>query len=81
MASRFGGFVGEIVQDAFVQEREGVEFGGREEVDEMLPDVVHMRGCRIFDRPPPGGLKSNHGAACIVGVGLAGNQAAFLHAA
>lgn len=69
-----------MVQDSFVQESEGVEFGGREEADEMLPDVVHVRWCRPFDRPPPGRLEADHDAACVLGVGLAGYQTALLHA-
>ena len=34
------GFVGELVQDAFVEGGDGVEFGGGEQVDEVLADVV-----------------------------------------
>src|ERR1700733_9306256 len=38
------GFLGEVAQDSFVEGGEGVEFGGGEQVDEMLADVVHVLG-------------------------------------
>src|SRR5215831_19102127 len=36
------GFLGEVMQDSFVEGGESVELGGSEQVDEMPSDVVHV---------------------------------------
>jgi hypothetical protein len=75
------GLLGEMTQDSFVEGREGVEFGGGEQVDEMPTDVVHVLGRCVLNGPASGGQKADHGAAGISGVGFADDQPSLLHAA
>ena len=69
-----------MTQDPFVEGGEGVEFGGGEQVDEVPADVVHVLRRCVLDGAASGGQQADHGAAAVGGVGLAGDQASFLHA-
>ena len=74
------GFIGEVMQDSFVEGGERVEFGGGEQVDEVPADVAHVLGRCVLNGVASGGQKADHGAATVGGVGFADNQATFLHA-
>ena len=56
------GFLGEVMQDSFVEGGEGAELGGGEQVDEMPADVVHVLGRCVLDGAASGGQKADHGA-------------------
>lgn len=49
------GFLGEVMQDSFIERGEGFEFRGREQVDEMPADVGHVLGRGFLYGAAPGG--------------------------
>jgi hypothetical protein len=73
------GFVGEVVQDPFVEGGEGVELGGGEQVDEMAPHVLHVLWRCVLNGAASGGQQADYGAAAIGGVGFADDQSPFVH--
>ena len=56
-------FVGEVLQDSFVEGGEHVELGGGEQVDEEPAHVAHVLGRGGLNGAAPGRQQGDHGAA------------------
>src|SRR6185312_17212461 len=71
---------GQVVQDSFVEGGQHVELSRGEQVDEILADVRDVPGRRVLDGGAASRQQADHGAAGVVGVGLAADQPVLLHA-
>ena len=73
------GLLGKVAQDPFVEGGEGVEFGGCEQVDHVLADMLHVQGGGLLDGAASGGQKADHDATGIGGVRFTDDQPLLLH--